>query len=689
MKFGLCQRRCTVFAMCAVGVLSIQAMAQSNGGDPPIFLPGACCAADGSCADDVGLSECLASGGHPSPHATCEEVDCSQSNGLVGACCSIDGGCTDNVAILDCDTGGAFTPNGTCGDVDCTDGGIPRGACCNDDGSCEDDVPGALCAANGGFPVAYSTCAELDCDDPTGGNGLPAGACCSSDGSCEDNVNFLICLEGGGFPTPFASCEETSCDINVPVTGACCDIDGGCTDNVSGFDCDGGAFVAGGTCENIDCTNGGLPVGACCSLDGGCADDVDFLTCILDGGFPTPDAACEEILCDFSEPVVACCLDEETCVGGLLVSECLEQGGHPNPVANATCEETDCSGNGGGGLPAGACCSFDDECTDDVGLIECIESGGFPAPETSCEEISCDIGEPPVGACCDTEGGCQDNVTVADCNGGLFVSDSSCEDIDCSNGGLPVGACCSVDGACTDDVGLLDCLFDGGLPMPFASCDDNVCELLSAPQIVHGSGAIGETHPCSGFIDPRTDTMMEGDDPVAVGLLSADVRFNMPVYGDQFLAEVSPANFALASELEQSNVNIVSVTMLDNDPSYYRVEWDQPLSAGQWSTLTANVYNAIGQSIDTLGNVGSSGNEPDRIDIGFLPGDIDQNGEVNPLDLFRFRQLINGTETVECGELADYLDFNYDGAVSPSDLWVFRQMLQDQSQTGESISDQP
>ena len=49
-----------------------------------------------------------------------------------------------------------------------------------------------------------------------------------------------------------------------------------------------------------------------------------------------------------------------------------------------------------------------------------------------------------------------------------------------------------------------------------------------------------------------------------------------------------------------------------------------------------------GIPIDNRGDLGPGMNESDRVDIGFLPDDIDQNGIVQPLDLLRFRQLLTG-----------------------------------------------
>jgi hypothetical protein len=68
--------------------------------------------------------------------------------------------------------------------------------------------------------------------------------------------------------------------------------------------------------------------------------------------------------------------------------------------------------------------------------------------------------------------------------------------------------------------------------------------------------------------------------------------------------------------------------------------------------------------------------EPDRIDVGYLPGDFNQSGMVSPEDLLHFRQFLSaGIHHNECAD-ALYADIDRDGILrEPQDLLRFRQMI--------------
>ena len=74
---------------------------------------------------------------------------------------------------------------------------------------------------------------------------------------------------------------------------------------------------------------------------------------------------------------------------------------------------------------------------------------------------------------------------------------------------------------------------------------------------------------------------------------------------------------------------------------------DRIISIKEWTTVIARVEDAMGNLIADLGNLGDD-NEPDRVDVGFLPCDVDQNSAVEPLDLLRFRQYISFEYRTPC-----------------------------------------
>jgi hypothetical protein len=92
--------------------------------------------------------------------------------------------------------------------------------------------------------------------------------------------------------------------------------------------------------------------------------------------------------------------------------------------------------------------------------------------------------------------------------------------------------------------------------------------------------------------------------------------------------------------------------------------------------VRAVVVDACGNPIVSMGDLGPGVPEPDRIDIGALPGDVNQSGQVTPQDLINLRQfLIAGLFHNACAD-AWYFDIDRDGIMpEPQDLLRFRQMI--------------
>ncbi len=187
------------------------------------------------------------------------------------------------------------------------------------------------------------------------------------------------------------------------------------------------------------------------------------------------------------------------------------------------------------------------------------------------------------------------------------------------------------------------------------------------PAVVHDSGV--STSPYSGYIDPRR----ESDDGVSVnqGITTVSITFTEPVRN----IGGGPLD-ATAFELTTTGAAIIGVASIEAvDSPTIVITLDAPLAPGSWYTLTASVEDMVGNAIENQGNLGPATDEPDRVDIAFLPADIDQDGTVGPFDVLRFRQYVTETAEPEQGVVADFADINRGGTVDPFDLLTLRQLV--------------
>lgn len=202
--------------------------------------------------------------------------------------------------------------------------------------------------------------------------------------------------------------------------------------------------------------------------------------------------------------------------------------------------------------------------------------------------------------------------------------------------------------------------------------DECDCALDAEPVfVVHGAGLPGETHPYSGMIDPRA----ESDDcrNLNFGPDRVTFVFSTPVR-DLGGKKLTRDAFRVFETGEVSPPQILSIQTSDNVT--VEVLLDRPITPREWTTIVAEVEGiACGNRIESYGDLGPFALEPDRIDLGFLPGDTNQDRVVSPTDLLYWRQLINGVVEPWFGTLEDFLDTNRDGRVQPLDLIRFRQIL--------------
>lgn len=494
---------------------------------PPCGAPTfACCLPDGGCAE-IPFNDCVAQGGAPRPHHSCNNVACHGAH--VGACCVTAGGisgCVVGPEPICLALGGEYLGDGThcmggpdvpppceqpafacclsadeCAVLsvhDCVQqGGEPRPSLACDGVQCGGPPPiGACCANVPGAPPCIMTnamdCEQLGgayqgdgthCGDPVNPPpcGMPPHACCMPDGMCLV-LPRDVCLAQGGEPRPSLACDNVACN-GGPGNGACCvDVPGarGCI-MTSAAECEqlAGEYHGDGThCgDPVNPPCGMIPPVACCMPDGTCAVLPREL-CLSQGGQPHPSLSCDNVECNGGPDVGACCVNVPGLPACIMTNaaECEQFGGeyhgdgtHCGDPVNPPC-----------GMPPIACCLPDGTCAE-MPLTGCMAAGGMPHNTPSCANVECG-GGPAIGACClEAPGGvaCA-MMTEANCAqlGGAYNGDgSSCQGDPGTPppcGMTPPSACCLPDGQCV----LLrpnHCILEGGMPQNSLSCSNITC----------------------------------------------------------------------------------------------------------------------------------------------------------------------------------------------------------------------
>lgn len=450
------------------------------------------------------------------------------------------------------------------------------------------------------FRIAVADCS--DCD----GNGV----CDFCDG------------QPNGTPCAFDSnvCTDDRC-----VNGCCMPIN-------SIAPCDDGIFCNGvDTCSNGACQHAGNP----------CA------------GGPVCANACNETADNcFDAAGVACTNDNNPCTNDVCTGTgfCT----HPNAPDGTGCND-DMFCNGADTCTNGACghtgnpCSGGSECADscneasdncfDPTDAECTSDGNACTNDVCDGSGLCTHPNAPNGTGCNDDDSC----TTGDvCSGGACAgSPMECDDGFFCNGieKCMHGVC--VDGEepdCKDDV---ECttdfcdeathgfvchhLPDDALCGPGQTCRPRlgcrpICLDVIPPVIVHNAGHPGSTRPCSGYIDPR----IESSDGIALdrGVNSVDIQFSEPVYkigGD----EVDATSFVVTETGNGAPPGVLSVVQLGD--TAYRVKLTRFIALQEWTTIRAIVEDDCGNPILNTGPGGPT-DEPDRVDVAGLPGDVNQNG---------------------------------------------------------------
>ncbi len=190
------------------------------------------------------------------------------------------------------------------------------------------------------------------------------------------------------------------------------------------------------------------------------------------------------------------------------------------------------------------------------------------------------------------------------------------------------------------------------------------------PYILAGGAAktLFKANSFNRYIDPRQEStdginFDQGIDQVTI-VFSEKVR---EIGG----ATLSASSFILRETGGESppTIDCVCVPVSSAAPWEVTLHFDRFVTPRAWLTIIAAVENLSGVVI----------NGSDRITIGFLPGDIDQDGHVGPLDLARFKQYINAIYAIDDFNLPghdfDFMDLNRDNNINPLDLLRLKQLI--------------
>jgi len=143
------------------------------------------------------------------------------------------------------------------------------------------------------------------------------------------------------------------------------------------------------------------------------------------------------------------------------------------------------------------------------------------------------------------------------------------------------------------------------------------CTDTDPPFIVHGDGRLGETQPCSGYIDPRLENLVVNEVDTAQGIRAVTLKFSEPVYSTGG-GELGPQDFVVTQSGNGPPPTALDVVRMDTARKLYRVVLDGIVPVQEWTTIRAVVQDACGNAILSLGDLGPGQLEPDCIDLGRL-----------------------------------------------------------------------
>jgi hypothetical protein len=174
--------------------------------------------------------------------------------------------------------------------------------------------------------------------------------------------------------------------------------------------------------------------------------------------------------------------------------------------------------------------------------------------------------------------------------------------------------------------------------------------------------------PRDGAIDARADR--SPDDGATLGYdRVVRLTFSNAVWDEVTLGAIGPDSFELVDSAGAApsvmSINPVkclaspSGEPLPNSANSYDVVFDRPITPGAWTTLIANV-------VDSVSGLPIEGDPMDRVELGFLPGDVNGDGTSAPSDVLVLIDHLNG---VASQALEDWqCNIDHLGKCKPADI---------------------
>ncbi len=223
-------------------------------------------------------------------------------------------------------------------------------------------------------------------------------------------------------------------------------------------------------------------------------------------------------------------------------------------------------------------------------------------------------------------------------------------------------------------------------------------ECEAGPYVVQGAFSVSfDDHAWTGYIDPKG----ESSDGVLfdMGLDRITLVFSEQVYnvGGGALSSsafsVTQTNNNHDPPLDPPNVECIEDLGVIGEWHFVTVVLDRILTVQEWTTIIADVEDLDGNMIQRS-PVCDGNDELDRVTVGFLPADVDQDELVGPFDVLRFREYVNGVNKPPQGVTRDFVDLDRDGIIDPFDLLLLRQLILGVSPAarvwaGETLEEQP
>lgn len=207
-----------------------------------------------------------------------------------------------------------------------------------------------------------------------------------------------------------------------------------------------------------------------------------------------------------------------------------------------------------------------------------------------------------------------------------------------------------------------------------------------------GNPVISARVPPDGYVDPLEDR--DATTGAVLGLRQVSITFSEPVRslagGSLTLANFNVQYFRNGASVSASSADLqsggVSVSLVSGSGAGpYVLQFAPRIPLGAWTKIAAiNVFNSAGAPISTQDN---------KIVLGNLPMDIDQNGIVSGADINRWLQIFNDLFDPAPLSKVQLLDQKRDGAIYNNDITRALQLINGigtfQGWSGYSIGPKP